>query len=570
MRMKKIISLLFLITGYFYLPAQQAPRGVDVSHHQGTIDWSLVYADGYTFAFVKATEGFTYNDPNFVSNMVNGNNAGLLMGAYHFARPDNNSAADEARHFVQMAGNYIGNGWLPPVLDLEDPPGGRLDQIYTSAQLTQWVQTWLDTVQARTGVEPIIYTNGHYANYLQASLNRYRLWMADPDGSPTTPPNNLGHWTTWAFKQYYWYGNVNGISGDVDLDVFNGTLTELQNMASGGGGGGGSANLDCSNAQTVSCGDFYHGASSTAASQVDSYGCNGWTETGPERVHAFTPSSSGHLSVIISGFQGDLDVYILNSCNEADCSGQVYSSSAVLDNIQAGHTYYIVVDADDGSGSAYDLYVACANQSNPDDISLNNARLTSSAQINAGGTVDVYVKQYYSGASTNIPDVKVSYYLSNDCQLDSGDILLGSDLSSINANHRTETETHTLTIPAGTSDGNYYILFHADDENMVSEVTDLNNTVCVPVTVGQVDVEKFRLKSLISIYPNPTNGIIFYKVKENHAIISAGVYDISGKKLMFFERPTGKIDISSLPAGLYLLQFRDDKNYTAVFRIIKQ
>ncbi len=93
--------------------------GMDVSHYQGTINWPQVYAAGKIFAFAQATQGFTYNDATFSTNMVNGTNAGVLMGAYHLARPDNNTAANEANHFLSIAGAYIGPGYLPPALDLE-------------------------------------------------------------------------------------------------------------------------------------------------------------------------------------------------------------------------------------------------------------------------------------------------------------------------------------------------------------------------------------------------------------------------------------------------------------------
>ncbi len=119
------------------------------------------------------------------------------------------------------------------------------------------------------------------------------------------------------------------------------------------------ATLDCSNAVTLNCGQVYSGPASSAASNIDSYACNSWTETGPERVHTFTPSYDGIFNVTISNFTGDLDVYILESCDPDDCVGTVNSSDASLANGVAGHTYYIVVDADDGSGSAYDIVVDC-------------------------------------------------------------------------------------------------------------------------------------------------------------------------------------------------------------------
>jgi len=224
---------LFFIMGIwtFQMTVAQSILGIDVSHHQGSINWTMVANDGKVFAFCKATEGMTYHDPNFSTYMVNGNAAGMVMGAYHFARPDNNSALQDANNFLSRAQNYIGEGYLPPVLDLEDPNAStHLDQIYTSTQLTNWVQDWLNRVETQTGIRPIIYTNSHYAGYLNSSLNSYGLWIAKPGTSPSTPPTNLGHWNNWMFKQYSWYGSVNGISGNVDLDVYHGTVNDFNTM----------------------------------------------------------------------------------------------------------------------------------------------------------------------------------------------------------------------------------------------------------------------------------------------------------------------------------------------------
>jgi len=231
--MKNILSLLIFIP-ILSIQAQNI-LGIDVSHHQGSINWTQVYNDGKTFAYVKATEGYTYNDPRFTTNMDNGNSAGVVMGAYHFARPDNNTAIHEANHFVSIAGNYIGNGYLPPVLDLEDPDSNtHLDNHYSPAQLTTWVLDWLTEVENQTGVRPIIYTNSHYAGYLQNSVNTYDLWIAKPDGSPTAPPTNLGVWSDWKFKQYSWQGSVNGIAGNVDLNSFHGSIQDFNNMINTG------------------------------------------------------------------------------------------------------------------------------------------------------------------------------------------------------------------------------------------------------------------------------------------------------------------------------------------------
>ncbi len=204
--------------------------GIDVSHYDGAITWSMVKADPKVFSWCKATEGTNYTDPTFVTNMTNGAGAGVVMGEYHFGHPITNNATTEANYFVSVAGSYIKACNLPPVLDLEDPSGGpSLTSSLTSSQLTAWVQQWMSAVQTATGIAPILYTNGSIATYLNSSLNTYGLWIANPNGS-TGPPTNIGVWTTWAFKQYSFTGTVSGISSQVDLNVFNGNMTAFNNL----------------------------------------------------------------------------------------------------------------------------------------------------------------------------------------------------------------------------------------------------------------------------------------------------------------------------------------------------
>ncbi|WP_375238148.1 N-acetylmuramoyl-L-alanine amidase, partial [Aurantibacter sp.] len=157
--------------------------------------------------------------------------------------------------------------------------------------------------------------------------------------------------------------------------------------------------LDCSSAIPVTCGNTYNGSSSSATSLVDTYGCNTWTESGPERVHTITPTSNGTLTASLSNFTGDLDVYILGSCNPNDCLGTVSSSSATYTNAIAGTTYYIVVDADDGSGSSYDLTVTCPIE----DIYINNINSNTNS-LAPGYDITITANQNYTGASTNIYD----------------------------------------------------------------------------------------------------------------------------------------------------------------------
>ena len=130
--------------------------------------------------------------------------------------------------------------------------------------------------------------------------------------------------------------------------------------------------LDCSNSNHLTFDVNYHGSSSANPSFVGTYGCNSWTETGPERIHSITPTANGTITATLSNYTGDLDVYILGSCDPSDCLGTVYSEMAVFNNAIAGHTYYFVVDADDGSGSSYDLLVTFTQTVNIETFNISN------------------------------------------------------------------------------------------------------------------------------------------------------------------------------------------------------
>ncbi len=211
----------------------QTILGVDVSSYEGTINWTKVKASGITFAFAKATEGVGLTDSYFAGNEVNGNAAGVVMGAYHFAHPENNTPVAEANYFLSVAGSYIKACHLPPVLDLEDPPSGpSLSAYFTADSLTAWVQVWMTTVKTATGIAPIIYIGPSNASFVKSSLNTWGLWIDDYNSSATAPPPNIGVWKTWNFKQYTWTATIPGISGtaNVDGDVFNGTTNQFNTL----------------------------------------------------------------------------------------------------------------------------------------------------------------------------------------------------------------------------------------------------------------------------------------------------------------------------------------------------
>lgn len=247
-------------------PAQAADRvqGVDVSQWQGQMNWGTTYDAGARFAFVRSSRGGLtgtissglgrYDDPRFVENMQAISNLALdgktiYAGAYHYGRPDtvpstsstaiNTHARNEAAHFIEVAGDYMTEGYLRPVLDLETGAAQLND-----AQLSYWANSFMDEVELLTGAEPLVYMNRNFATrYVDSSMAGRDLWIADwapmrdPDAYPdlftTNPGPDTGVFDDWSFWQYS--GDTNGTSGpwgatygasstDIDLNVAKGDI----------------------------------------------------------------------------------------------------------------------------------------------------------------------------------------------------------------------------------------------------------------------------------------------------------------------------------------------------------
>ncbi|MCI0535497.1 MAG: hypothetical protein L0Z50_09725, partial [Verrucomicrobiales bacterium] len=229
------------------------PRGVDVSHWNGTVNWSQVSnPGGRVFAFIHATSGKNTSDNQFPINAAGAHAAGLLVGAYHFAYPEHFTAHEEAQKFLSVAGAYVGTGYLPPALDIEDSDIVSDDSHpyrMGKTALSRWIRDWCSEVEEATGVKPMIYSTRWYANnYFDTSLNQYRFWVPTYPADPSSTPGSLAPWTSWTFQQYrtdprtqgtdlnsttepYVAGTCPGISGYADLDSFNGNLSELQALA---------------------------------------------------------------------------------------------------------------------------------------------------------------------------------------------------------------------------------------------------------------------------------------------------------------------------------------------------
>lgn len=206
------------------MPGGYSIHGIDVSKHQGKIDWkrvSRMKKNGIqiSFAFIKATEGITRQDNRFESNWKQSAVNGLLRGAYHFYYPSRD-ADKQADNFIKTV--KLTKGDLPPVVDIELSNGKSREKICAG------LKVFISRLEKQYNTKPIIYTNiSFYNKYLKDDFRDYPLWIAgyfDHDRFY----NEFE--TPWDFWQHSERGKVDGIKGNVDFNVFKGDLTKLKNF----------------------------------------------------------------------------------------------------------------------------------------------------------------------------------------------------------------------------------------------------------------------------------------------------------------------------------------------------
>lgn len=198
----------------------EAWTGIDVSSHQGTIDWAAVAADGVDFAMVRVgyrgiVDGELDADINARANIEGALAAGLEVGVYFFSQAVTpREAAREAAFLISfIEGCDI---TMPLVFDWEhvENPDARTAALYDKDLLTDCALTFLGIVEA-AGYEPMIYFNRYQSEELfdLSALRDYGFWLAVYD-APMTFPYRVDMW------QYTDSGTVAGISGKVDLDLY--------------------------------------------------------------------------------------------------------------------------------------------------------------------------------------------------------------------------------------------------------------------------------------------------------------------------------------------------------------
>lgn len=195
-------------------------QGVDVSWHQGAIDWRALATDDIAFAYIKATEGADHVDTRFAFNWREADAAGLYRGAYHFftlCQP----GARQAANFIAVVPRV--EGALPPAVDLEHM--GPCREGPTMPDVIAEARAFMDRLEAHYGVRPIIYTTREFHDAHLAELRGERFWIRSIAALPSF---RQGDWIIW---QHHNRGHRRGVQGPVDLNAFRGDDAALAAFA---------------------------------------------------------------------------------------------------------------------------------------------------------------------------------------------------------------------------------------------------------------------------------------------------------------------------------------------------
>jgi GH25 family lysozyme M1 (1,4-beta-N-acetylmuramidase) len=212
-------------------PSAMAPaatvEGIDVSSHQGNVDWAAQWNAGKRFAYTKATEGNYYSNPYFGQQYSGSYNVGMIRGAYHFATPNDSSGANQANYFVDRGGAWSRDGrTLPGALDIEYNPYGATCYGLTQASMVSWIRDFLNTYKSRTGRDAVIYTNLDWWTRCTGNTTAFNstnpLWVARYASAPGTLPGGWPFYTIWQWT-----------SSPLDQDHFNGDMSRLTALANG-------------------------------------------------------------------------------------------------------------------------------------------------------------------------------------------------------------------------------------------------------------------------------------------------------------------------------------------------
>ena len=193
--------------------------GIDVSEHQGVINWSQVAASGVDFAMIRAgyrgsTAGGLYEDEYFKANISGARSAGLEVGVYFYSQAINvQEAREEAKYVLDL---IEGCGVTYPVVFDWEIVGGADARTYSVSrqELCACTRAFCDQIRS-AGYDPMIYFTRYlgYRKYMLRNLADYGFWYAEYEPRPRVAFD----FDMW---QYSDTGSVAGVDGNVDLNIY--------------------------------------------------------------------------------------------------------------------------------------------------------------------------------------------------------------------------------------------------------------------------------------------------------------------------------------------------------------
>ena len=190
--------------------------GIDLSSHNGDVDFERVHDQGVSFVYLKASEGVTFRDKKFRSNLAAARRAGLKAGAYHFFRMSRDGKQQAQLFAATVEGLTMD---LPLVIDVED---WQNDKLVRDADKRARLAAMVSDLRQR-GYDVMIYTNGDgYRKYVRGHFDHLPLWLCSfksPAELDVIPHR---------FQQYSHWGEVPGVNGEVDLNIFTGSRLEWE------------------------------------------------------------------------------------------------------------------------------------------------------------------------------------------------------------------------------------------------------------------------------------------------------------------------------------------------------
>ena len=200
--------------------------GVDVSNHQGEIDWDVLMKQEIDFAFIKATEGATYIDPYFKKNWEAAVDAGIRVGAYHFFRFEF-SGENQAKSFCNNVPHL--DNMLPPVVDVEYYGEYKSKKDLDIPKIKEELRAFIDILEKEYGMKPIIYCGLLYDSIIKDDFTDCDLWYT----SIYLPLiNNKENLTFWQYSNNHILEGYSGKEKFIDMNVFIGNREEFDTYLS--------------------------------------------------------------------------------------------------------------------------------------------------------------------------------------------------------------------------------------------------------------------------------------------------------------------------------------------------